>query len=110
MYDKYQRHKKTYFKEGVCVLCHKAKADTIKNFRYWKIVENLFPWDRIIKIHHMIIPKRHAGAEKLSSEEKRELEKLKLGYINRHYGIMAEATHRKKSIPGHFHIHLIVLK
>ena|SRR3989338_3736717 len=110
MYDKYQRYKKTHFKEMACNLCDKTKANTLKIFRYWKIVENLFPWDRIIKVHHMIIPKRHATEDKLNSKEKQELEKLKSGYINKNYGIMAEATDRKKSIPGHFHLHLIVLK
>ncbi|MDP9249073.1 MAG: hypothetical protein M3M85_00990 [bacterium] len=110
MYDEYQRYKKTHFKDGTCRLCDKTKSDTLEDFRYWRIVENLFPWDRIIKVHHMIISKRHATADKLAPKERQELEKLKSGYINKNYGVMAEATHRKKSIPGHFHLHLLVLK
>jgi hypothetical protein len=110
MHEKYQKYRKAHFKEGVCNLCHKTKTATIKSFRYWRIVPNLFPWDRIAKTHHMLIPKRHRTYEKLTPPEKKELEKLKPSYINQHYWVIAEATHRKKSIPDHFHLHLLVLK
>jgi hypothetical protein len=110
MHEKYHRYKKTHFKEGVCNLCNKTRAATIKNFKYWRIVKNIFPWDRIARTHHMIIPKRHVVYEDLSRAEKKELDKLRSSYINKHYWVMAEATHRKKSIPGHHHIHLLVLK
>ena len=110
MYERYKRYRETVFKPGECNLCDKAAKETIKNFQYWRIVKNIFPWDRIVKVHHMIIPKRHIMYEKLNAGEKRELAALRVGYINKNYGVMAEATHRKKSIPDHFHLHLIVLK
>jgi hypothetical protein len=110
MQDKYQRYKKTHFRDGQCSLCNKSRTATIKNFKHWRIVKNLFPWDRIARIHHMIIPKRHVVYEELSALEKRELDRLRPRYLNDHYWVIAEATHRKKSIPGHFHLHLMVLK
>ena len=110
MYEKYKRYREVVFGPGRCSLCDKARAETLKNFRYWKIVKNLFPWDRIVKVHHILIPKRHATQDKLTASEKRELEKLKVGYVNTNYGVLAEATHRKRSIPDHYHLHLIVLK
>lgn len=107
---RYERHKKAHFGKGVCKLCDKKSVPTLKDFRYWRIVKNRFPWDRIASIHHLLLPKRHTTYEKLSRAEKAELEKLKPSYINRSYWIIAEATHRKKSIPGHFHLHLLVLR
>ena len=110
MHERYQRYKKSHFKLGWCSLCDKERSATLKTYRYWKIVNNLFPWDRIAKIQHMLLPKRHVPYQKLNKKEKQELEKLKGGYVEHHYDIMAEATHRKKSIPEHYHLHLIVLK
>ena len=108
MHDEYKKYQKTTFGPGVCVLCSKAKM--IKTFKHWKIVVNLFPWDRIAKIQHMIIPKRHIVYGKLTSAEKQELEKIKLNYLNKKYDILAEATNRILSIPSHYHLHLILLK
>ena len=108
--ERYRRYQKTHFKLGQCTLCDRKKVKPRKVFHYWKIINNWFPWDLIAKTHHLIIPKRHVAYDKLNRKEKSELEKLKLGYINNHYGIIAEATHRKKSIPDHFHLHLITPK
>lgn len=110
MYERYKRYRAAKFAPGECVLCGEAKTRTIKNFKYWRIVKTIFPWDRIVKLHHMIIPERHAVYPELTAAEKNELEKIKANYINKNYGVMAEATHRKKSIPDHYHLHLIVLK
>ena len=91
-----------------CNMCEKALI--IKDFKYWKITENLFPWDRIAKIQHMIIPKRHVIYEELNQEEKKEFDEIKLGYVEQEYDIIAEATNKKKSIPEHFHVHLLIIK
>lgn len=108
MEQKYREYIKDGHMEIVCNLCDKATS--VKEFKYWKIVENIFPWDRIAKIQHMIIPKRHIMYQELNDEEKKEFDKIKLGYIEENYELIAEATHKKKSIPKHFHVHLIVTK
>lgn len=108
MHERYQRYQKTAFKPGVCVLC--SKAEVIKTFKYWKIVVNIFPWDRIAKTQHMVIPKRHITYTELNKMERAELEKIKLSYLSKKYDILAEATYRILSISKHFHIHLIILK
>jgi hypothetical protein len=56
----------------------------------------------------MIVPLRHVGEDELSEEEKAELLAIKKSYINEHYDYSLEAT--GKSIPNHFHLHLIVTK
>ena len=108
--QKYKKFIAQGFLENGCGLCKKNKNELIKEFKYWKIVKNRFPWDRIAKTSHMVIPKRHVSGEKLTKIEKRELEIIKFKYIEKEYELLAEATTRKKSIPGHFHVHLLILK
>jgi diadenosine tetraphosphate (Ap4A) HIT family hydrolase len=90
-----------------CRLCEKKP---LKEFKYWRIVENRFPYDKIANVHHMLIPKRHVGETELSPRETKELLALKQGYISAHYEYLIEAVHKQKSIPAHFHLHLIVSK
>jgi hypothetical protein len=88
-----------------CALC---AAPAISSFTHWKIVENRFPYDRIAAVHHMILPLRHVDETGLAAAELEELSLLKRGELNTGYQFIIEATHRQKSIPGHFHLHLVV--
>jgi len=110
LHKKYKKYQRASFRPGQCVLCDKVGAKTLKNFRHWRIVRNLFPWNRVAKIQHLIIPKRHAMYPRLNNQERKELEKIKLDYLNNQYDVLAEATPRIQSVPEHFHLHLIVLK
>lgn len=92
---------------GPCALC---KAPALKSFRYWKIIQNEFPWDRIAKVNHLIVPKRHLQEEGLHEKERRELLLIKSTFIGEIYEFIGEATIKKKSIPNHFHLHLIIIK
>ncbi|MBM3257552.1 MAG: DUF3605 domain-containing protein [Candidatus Liptonbacteria bacterium] len=90
-----------------CVLCTKPP---ITDFTHWKIVLNDFPYDKFAQIHHMIVPRRHIAENELSEAEKEEFQRLKAGHINENYDFMIEPTYKLKSIPSHFHIHLLVIK
>lgn len=106
-YEKFQAEGN--LKNG-CNLCNKGKEDTIQEFKYWKIATNKFPWDLISKVNHLMIPKRHAVYKELNEEEKKELDSIKLNYMEDKYEIIVEALPHIMSIPDHFHAHLIVLK
>jgi diadenosine tetraphosphate (Ap4A) HIT family hydrolase len=108
--DKYKKHIANGFLANGCNLCKNNKDELIKEFKHWRIVDNIFPWDRITKIHHMIIPKRHIKGIDLTKTEISELESIKSKYINKKYQIIAEPVRKYKSIPEHFHLHLIVIK
>jgi diadenosine tetraphosphate (Ap4A) HIT family hydrolase len=106
-YDKYIKFIADGFLNNGCNLC---KEIPVKEFKHWKIIATKFPWSRIAQIHDMIIPKRHTIYAKLNNAEKKEYEKIKIEYIEKKYDLIAEATEKKKTIPSHLHIHLIVLK
>jgi len=105
--EEYEAFKKEpAFRDG-CRLC---KEDSLEEFEYWRTIKAKFPYDRIAETHNMIIPKRHIDEVGLINEEKKELIELKKTYIGENYHFIIEATTGIKSIPKHFHLHLIAVK
>lgn len=104
--DKYSAHRKSGAMDNGCVLC---TAPIIADFSYWKIIPNKFPYDLLAKEHHMLIPKRHSVEKELSNDEYQELLLIKERHFGK-YDYTIEATNKAKSIPEHFHLHLIVAK
>ena len=106
-YLKYIEKRTAGLIENTCRLC---ELEPIKDFKYWKIITNEYPWDMIAKTHHKITPKRHVIYGKLNKKEREEFDKIKESFIEKDYELIVEASTRKKSIPDHFHIHLMNLK
>ncbi len=107
-HNKYVSRIKRGFLSVCCNLCKDKK--TIKKWKYWRVLGNPFPWDRIAKVHHMIIPIRHSHEQELTAAEKKEFASIKKKYLVEKYEFIVEASDKLKSIPGHFHLHLIILK
>ena len=105
-FNKYVKARAEGILDHGCRLC---QIKPIKEFSYWKIIENEYPWDLIAKVNHLILPIRHVIYEKLNKAEKEEFDLIKSTYLEK-YEMIVEATHRKKSIPDHFHQHLLILK
>lgn len=95
--------KSGYHNDG-CKLC---AAVSLVEFKHWRIVENKFPYDLITRTHHMIIPKMHIDDRSIDPEQWAEYQKIKSTYINENYEYLLEPTIRNKSIPTHFHMHLL---
>lgn len=91
--------------ENGCALC---AAPSVKEFGEWRIVENEFPYDLVADVHHMILPKRHAA--ELSESEQAEFARIKEEYLQSIYEFFIEPVKRRRSIPGHWHLHLITAK
>lgn len=106
MHKKYLEYLAQQTPESACALCAMAPMET---FTYWKIVINDFPYDLLTTQHHMAIPLRHATEGELTEEEWAEFQVLKKGYINDNYEYLMEGTDRTKSMPTHFHMHLLDL-
>lgn len=89
-----------------CVLCDK---ESIIPFQHWKIILNDFPYDRVANIHHMLVPLRHCTEDELTEEEWDEYRSIKKNNLDL-YEFLLEATEHIKSIPQHFHVHLLRIK
>ena len=99
-----------YVKENKSDICPLCERESIKVFKYWKVIKNIFPYDKIAEIHHMIVPFRHVTENELSSQELNEFKEIKQKYLYPEYEYLIESSMKKKSIPEHFHIHLIISK
>lgn len=84
----------------------------VKEFRYWNIIENEFPYDAVATTTHMIATKREVPFDwsLLNEEEKIEFEKIKKEYIAEHYDAIWENLPKGQTISKHFHLNLLVLK
>ena len=102
---KYQEYLKANITTSECPLCERRE---LKKFQYWKIVENIFPYDLIAQTHHMIVPLRHVIEVELTEEELKELGIIKKNLIENEYDYIIEATAKNKSIAKHFHLHLLI--
>ncbi len=92
--------------DGECRLCVEP---AVRSFTHWKIIPNAYPYDRIAAVHDMIMPIRHVTESELNAEEIEELNQIKKEHLHQEYDFMMEATTRVKTIPAHFHLHLIVV-
>ncbi len=103
--EKYNQYKDARGPDDPCPLCH---GNVLKSFKYWKILENDFPYDKIAAADHLLVLLRHADEKELNENEIEELEQLKETYINAEYEYIIEGLRKKQSIPNHFHVHLII--
>lgn len=101
--DEYVAYRKSGALDQSCVLCDR---EPIKSFNYWKIIKNDFPYDLIAKTHHMIVPLRHIQEADIAPEEWAEFKAIKANDLGA-YEYIIETTNHIKSIPTHFHLHLI---
>jgi diadenosine tetraphosphate (Ap4A) HIT family hydrolase len=84
-----------------------------KEFKYWIILENRFPYSLISEKHHLLSIKRHIkNLDELTLDEGVELESI-LYQINTNqidYDMISYNVPKRQSVPFHFHLHLIKLK
>ena len=89
--------------------CYLCKAPPIREYKYWNVIPNEFPYDEVATESHILVPKRHIREEGLTTEEIKELAVIKPD-IHETYDLIMENTHKQKSIPGHFHTHLLMIR
>ncbi len=83
----------------------------MKRFEFWYVLPNKYPYDAVAHRHDLLLPYRHvAEYEQLKQVERDELRTLKAAVLNSDYDYILEAMPKNKSIPGHFHLHLIQAK
>ena len=84
----------------------------VNEFNYWIIVENGFPYDAIATTSHILSIKREIPFDwdLLTAEERVELDHLKKTYFKENYDVVYENLPKGQTVPGHFHLHLLVLR
>jgi len=83
----------------------------INEYNHWVIISNLFPYDKVAQLSHLLITKRIIPFEwrKLNKKELAELKKIKKE-IRYKYDCLLEDLPSVASIPTHFHLHLLKFK
>lgn len=92
--------------DGKCIFC--ARDLLVKEYKYWILVKNRFPYDRVYEKHCMLATKRHVEElYELTHDEHMELDTL-FDEIEHNQVILNRRANR--SIPRHFHVHLVTIK
>lgn len=89
-----------------CFIC---AAPPIRIFPYWKVIPNDFPYDAVSSEHVLLVPLRHTPNDVcLSAEEFAALDIIRR-VLNKEgvYDAVVENLARGRTVPGHFHYHLI---
>jgi diadenosine tetraphosphate (Ap4A) HIT family hydrolase len=90
--------------------CRLCEAQTLQDFSHWRVIPNMFPYDAVATKHTMLIPKRHVTEVELNDAEKTELLELKASEHFVGYNYLFESLHSTRSIPDHYHLHLLKVK
>ncbi len=90
-----------------CISDEKIK----KEFTYWHILPNKYPYNKLAKLNDLLVLKRHARSEKdLTPEEAKELLSIKTNFLPESiYKVIYENLPTQQSIQGHYHVHLLIL-
>lgn len=104
MYAKYKAEKKDHNVFNT--------LPSLESFKYWKIVPNEFPYDRIASRHDLLIPRRKiADIFQLSQRETTELRRImKMINKQKRYDAILFPFHWSRTIRTHLHFHLLRIK
>lgn len=86
-----------------------ADEPTLQAWKYWRLIDNAFPYDVLFKTHHMLVPKRVVVEQDLNELERQELEAIFVELSTR-YSCRLVNFPDSQSIKKHFHIHLLTFK
>ena len=108
MQEHYHHERSQKIASDECPLCIESPT---KTFTYWLLLPNKYPYDAVATKHDLLLSRRHVATyEELNQAEQDKLRTLKQGILNTDYDYILEAMPKNKSIPGHFHLHLIQAK
>lgn len=100
----YEKHMQ--IKKSTCFMCD-YNAPIIADC--WKIIPNQFPYDAIAEKHDMLVLASHGNTLGFTEEESLKIMKDFLFKIQGYDAIIENAP-ANRSVPGHYHLHLIKYK
>lgn len=93
-----------------CALCAISDDSTFPALRYWRIVPNEYPYDKIAEKSWVILPKRCVPSwALLTDEEQTEYHDFRFIAGNLGVNFFMWSTPVTQSVPGHYHEHLLRL-
>ncbi len=105
---KYEDEIKNHKSGDGCNLCN-DKESIVKEYEHWVLMKNKFPYDRYFTKSDMLVLKRHVGEHDLNDSERTEFISIKKE-LSDSYDSIIEHLPKQKSIPDHFHVHIIEFK
>jgi diadenosine tetraphosphate (Ap4A) HIT family hydrolase len=108
--NQYQNFKKAKKDAGQDLTVFDLKDEIIiREFTYWLIIENRFPYDNMTSVNHMLIPKRTINdlseASDIELNEHQDIRKILIE--DAFYDAIVENLPRSKSVKQHAHLHLV---
>ena len=80
----------------------------VADFTDWLLIKNIFPYDRIFKKHHLLIPaERKAKFTDLPLRTQRRYHEI-LARLEPYYDRYFVNMPKGRSVPEHWHCHLVV--
>ena len=81
----------------------------INKTKYWILVENEFPYDKIASKHHLLVPlRKFKYDDEMTAAERDNLFLIKKDFTQeKRYDAILETLGHNRSIPDHYHIHCI---
>lgn len=82
----------------------------LRSFEHWRLYENIYPYDAVADVHHILIAvRKFARPKDMSPAERAELEDIK-EELAPDYDTFLENFPRFQSVHSHLHFHLVVWK
>lgn len=79
----------------------------LKEWKYWFLIENRFPYDDVFETSHMLVLSREAASiYELTTSETHELLQIRSTLGEDYDAIMDNLPHRR-SVPVRYHVHLV---
>lgn len=85
------------------------EEERLREWNFWALIKNEFPYSAAFKIHHLLIPKRVVSGKDLTEDELNELMKI-LDELSSEYDCHLVNYAKKQSIKHHFHVHMLIYK
>lgn len=108
--ERYKKHRKS-LGAGLKVV-DLASLPSILEWKFWRMVANEFPYDKIAERHCMLIPDRKFALEQdMTLEERIDLNDIKAYFQKtQEFDCIMENIMHMRTVPGHYHLHVLKLK
>lgn len=87
-----------------------SQEPAIFTFKFWRLIENKYPYTLTFKTHHMLLPNREFATLKQATKEELDDYDHILDALSADYDCMIVNFPSKQSVKNHYHIHLLVYK